>query len=332
MEIFWLHFLNPLYLYAIFLTLILFLILSYFISRKTKLEISFYDDLKKVYGFSSIYYYLKLLVISTVLLLFFALFADPQEINVDEKINKNGIDIVIALDVSVSMQADDLKPNRIESAKSVIWEFLDWLQTDRVWLVVFAWKPFTSIPLTYDYDILKESISLVNTSSLNQSIRWLNWTAVWDALFLSKSLFRLDDEENKDREKVIILLTDWAANKWTEPVLVAKLLAKEGIKIYSIWLWSKQGGYMLQDGWPIKVDPLNEQYLKDISKETWWMYFRAVDEDALENIFKQLAELEKTDIEVSIKKSFSEAYDIFVYLLIFFSLVLILLEIRFIKK
>ena len=62
------------------------------------------------------------------------------------------------------------------------------------------------------------------------------------------------------------------------------------------------------------------------------MYFRAVDEDALENIFKQLAELEKTDIEVSIKKSFSEAYDIFVYLLIFFSLVLILLEIRFIKK
>ena len=100
---------------------------------------------------------------------YFLLFANPHISWVDQKIEKDWIDIVLALDISKSMEATDLTPNRIEAAKNVINTFVDKIETDRVWLVVFAGKPFSSIPLTYDYEIIKEIISeLVQLARLSK--------------------------------------------------------------------------------------------------------------------------------------------------------------------
>ena len=308
----------------------MFLFVIYLASRKNKLEIGFYDDLKKVYPFLYFFSYIRLVLIWLIIISFFALFANPHKIDVDEEIKKNGIDIVISLDVSKSMESEDLNPTRIEAAKKVIYEFLDKFETDRVGLVIFAWKPFSSVPMTFDYAILKENIDLITTDSLNQSVNWLNWTAIWDALLLSKNLFRADLEENKKREKVVILLTDGDANRWIEPELAAKVLKEEDIKVYTIWIWSKEGWYVTYNIWPFlqreKIPPLNEKTLKEISRITSWEFFRATDNESLENIFKYLEKLEKKDIEVKIKKSFETYYEVFLYLILISLTFLILLE------
>lgn len=336
MEIFNIHFLNPIFLYALPFVLVIFLVLNYFENKKSSIEVGFYSDLKKVYKFSSLFYYLKLFLISFILWVFFILFANPQTIWVDEKIKKNGIDIVMLLDVSKSMEASDLKPTRIESAKKVILSFLDKFSSDRVWLVIFAWKPFSSVPLTYDYDILKESVNMLTTDSLNQNIAWLSGTAVWDAMLSAKALFNLEKEENKSREKVVLLLTDWDANVWVDPILVSKLLAKENIKVYTVWIWSKEGWYINYKVWPFtqrqQIPPLNEAYLKEISWITSGEFFRATDNATLTNIFAYLEKLEKNDIEVNIKKTYSENYKPFLYTLIILFFLLVILEFSYFRK
>jgi len=336
---FWnIHFLNPIFIYAIPFVILAFLVSIYFIVRRNSITISFYDDLKKVYKFSSFFSYLKIFIIVLIISVFLLLAWDPNKINTDEKVKKNGIDIVLALDVSKSMEATDLKPSRMESAKSILVDFLDKFETDRVWLVIFAWKPFSSVPLTFDYDILKENISLLTTDSLNQQVRWLNGTAIWDALLLSKNLFENKDEINTswDREKVVILLTDWDANVWLEPSLVAKVLAWEDIKVYTVGIWSENGWYVEYNNWFFnqrqKVPPLNEKSLKEISDITSWEFFRATDNDSFKNIFDYLEKLEKNDIKVKIKKTYSTYYKLFLYVLIFLILVLLSLESLIIRK
>lgn len=329
--IFWdLHFLNSVFIYLIPVVIILFFTSYYFVARKTKLEISFYDDLKKVYKFSSIFSYLRLALMSLIIIVFFLLFANPNKVNVEQKINKNGIDIVLALDVSKSMESEDLKPTRMEAAKKVIENFLWQIKTDRVWLVIFAWKPFSSAPMTFDYNLLKQNLDSLTTDSLNQNVSWLNWTAIWDALLLSKNLFRLEDEENKGREKVVILLTDWDANKWVEPKLAAEVLKESNIKIYTVWIWSKEGWYINYQMWLFQqrqeIPPLKEDELRNIASISSWEFFRATDNDSLENIFKELENLTKTDVEVSIKKSFDTYYKPFLYTLLVLIFSLIVLE------
>ena len=330
MKIFDIHFLNPIFIYIIPVVIIIFLFVAYLWARKNKIEIGFYDDLKKIYPFLSLFSYIKLVLIGLIIISFFALFANPHKVDVDEQIKKNGIDIVIALDVSKSMESEDLKPTRIEAAKKVIYNFLDKFETDRVGLVIFAWRPFSSVPMTFDYDILKENIDLLTTDSLNQNINWFNWTAIWDALLLSKNLFRADLEENKKREKVVILLTDWDANRWVEPELAAKVLKEESIKIYSIWIWSEEWWYVTYKIWPFaqreNIPPLDEKTLRKISNITSWEFFRASDNKSLESIFKYLEKLEKNDIEVKIKKNFITYYEIFLYIILILLTMLILLE------
>ena len=311
-------FLNPEYFWlGLFIPVIL-----YFFYKKEKawIELSSFSSAKKVWKSSSIKFYLKFIVLSLVLFNFIVILANPNKINVDEKIKKNWIDIVVALDISGSMEAEDLKPNRLAVAKNVISDFVWKLQTDRLGLVVFAWKPFTSIPLTFDYNVVKETLERLSTDTINQQKRWLNWTAIWDAILMGKTLFKTDKKEDKAREKVIILLTDWDANVWVNPVLAWLSAKKEWIKIYTIWIWSKKGWYITYNVWPFKqrqrIPPLNDKDLKQIAKDTWWMYFRAENNNEFKQIFDYLQKLEKKDIEVKIKKTYSEYYKNFVYSLI----------------
>lgn len=316
------EFLNKSY----FLLLILLPFLAYYFYKKqTKwIDFIFFNDIKNIFKNNSYSFYLKILLLVLIFINFVLVLANPNKTNVSEKVQKNGIDIVLALDISGSMEADDLKPNRIEAAKSVISKFIWKLQTDRLWLVVFAWKPFTSIPLTFDYNILSETISRLWTNNIDQNQSWLNWTAIWDSILMSKTLFKApkwaDEKEYKNREKVIILLTDWDANVWVDPILAWLSAKKDWIKIYTIWIWSKDWWYITYDVWPFKqqqkIPPLNEKTLRQIASDTNAEFFRADDNNAFEAIFNELSKLEKNDINVEIKKEYSEYYKYFLYSLV----------------
>jgi len=314
-------FLNPEYFWGI----ILIPVILYFFYKRLNSGINFlnFADLKKVYKNNNYKFYLSIILLWLILLNFIVIFANPNKVNISEKVKKNWIDIVIALDVSGSMEANDLKPNRLEAAKNVIDWFLKKMQTDRVWLVVFAWKPFTSIPLTFDYNILSETLKNLSTETINQQKRWLSGTAIWDAILMSKTLFKSkDDKKDENREKVIILLTDWDANVWVDPKIAALSAKEDWIKIYTIWIWSKSWGYITYNVWGFvqrqKIPPLNDRDLKYIAQVTSWEYFRADNNRTFEAIFNHLQKLEKNDIEVELKKRYSQKYDIFIYSLVIF--------------
>jgi len=114
----------------------------------------------------------------------------------------------------------------------------------------------------------------------------------------------------KSRQKVVILLTDGDANKWVDPILAAKYLAKFWIKVYTIWIWSNQGGYIKYKIWPFtqvaRIPPLKTDTLEKIAKITWWVFFRATDNQTLQKIFEQLSKLTKTKIKVK-KKVINES-------------------------
>ncbi len=341
------HFLDKQYFYMFFLLPVI-IFYYYFSNKKNSKKIVFLEDMQKIYWKINYFFIWKIILITLIFSVFIIILANPNKINVSENIKKNWIDIVFALDISKSMEAEDLKPTRIEAAKNILQSFIKNLKTDRVWLVVFAWKPLTSIPLTFDYNILDETLWNLTTDSLNQNVRWLNWTAVWDALLISKKLFlkqlfhpptpslkpkgKGEDEKEKNREKVIILLTDWDSNRWINPVLVAKLLKKEKIKIYTIWIGSKKWWIIKFKVWPFvqtqTIPPLNEETLKEISKISNWEFFRAVDNKSFEKIFEILSKLAKNDIEVKIIKNTKEYYKIFWIILVILIFLLFLLENR----
>ena len=314
MDFFSIYFLNFNYFF-VWTIWLFFLVLLYF-KYKNINNFSFFSDIKKVYT-NNYNFYTKIIVIMIIFLLYSVIFSNPNISNTKENIKKDWIDIVIALDISYSMEANDFSPTRMEYAKKVLLDFIKTQETNRIWLVVFAWKPFTSIPLTFDYNILKEYVWNLTVNSINQNMPWLSWTAIWDALLMSKNLFDLDETE---REKVIILLTDWDANVWVDPVAATEFIKWDGIKIYSIWVWSDDWGEIIVWSWFFEqryfVEPLNDRDLKIISSMTLWEYFLANNEKTFNDIFRYLEWLEKNEIEVEEKREFKSIYEFFVFPLI----------------
>lgn len=328
-------FLDKIY-FLIILFVPLFLYLSYKKSN-IKTNFIFFKELKYTFKINSFYFHIKNILISLIIILFALLLANPNLVNYSKEEKKDWIDIVLVFDVSISMEATDLVPSRIIAARSVINSFVSKLKTDRLWLVLFAWKPFTSIPLTFDYDILKESISKISTNSVNQQLYSFNWTAIWDALIMAKTLFKKPENMKKEdydkRQKIVILITDWEANKWIDPIISAKLLKENNINIYSVWIWS-------YDWWVVKfyyewflreekIPPLNDEKLKILSQITNWKYFRADNNEVLNNIFEEIWKLQKTEISVTKQVLYKEYYNIFIYIL---SFLIFLLSLLFILK
>ena len=315
MNFFEIEFLNP--EYFLLLLLLPFILYAIYKKQKSYFLFPFFADLKNTYKKKSSTFIIKSLFISLIFFFYIVIFSNPNIVLINQKTNKNWIDIVLVLDISFSMEARDLSPNRLEKSKEVIKEFIDYQKTNRIWLVVFAWKPFTSIPLTFDYNILKETVWNLQTDTINQDNISLAWTAVWDSILMWETLF---DNKN-DRQKVIILLTDWDSNSWVEPKLAALNSKEKGIIIYTIWIWSKSW-------WEVKyfsnwfeqtqnIPAINDELLKEVSKITSWEYFRAEDNLSLEKIFKYLEKLEKQEIEIETNKLYLSQYSTFVYILSF---------------
>jgi Ca-activated chloride channel family protein len=230
--------------------------------------------------------------------------ARPQSFTTGEDISTEGIDIVMLLDISGSMLAEDLKPNRLEAAKNVIKDFINERVSDRIGLVIFARESFTQCPLTIDYGVLKSLLKEVKSGMLEDG------TAIGTAI--ANGVNRL--KESKAKSKVMILLTDGVNNSGEiDPITAAQIADKFGIRIYTIGLGTEgMAPYPVQTPFgvqyqnvPVQID---EKTLKQISAITDGKYFRATSNSKLRAIYKEIDKLEKSKINVT---SYRHAHELF---------------------
>jgi Ca-activated chloride channel family protein len=226
--------------------------------------------------------------------------ARPQTRNDEELKNGQGIDIVLCLDVSGSMLAQDFLPDRLEASKNMAAAFVDMRPTDRIGVVIFSGESFTLVPLTTDKAVLKTQIFNINRGLLEDG------TAIGDGLGVS-----VDRLKNvKTKSKVIILLTDGEDQGGRIDPLAGKELAKAyGIRVYTIGVGSE--GYApvpTADGTRQQKVNIDEKLLRMIATETGGMYFRARDNESLKNIYLEIDKLEKSRIEVTSLKRYTERF------------------------
>jgi Ca-activated chloride channel family protein len=303
------EFLNPEFLWL--LILIPFLAVWYFLMRKKNVAILTMPSVKgfkvKESLLSKLKPILSLLRILALVAIIVAL-ARPRNVSVSKKTKTNsGIDIVMAIDVSASMLARDLKPNRLEALKKVAIDFVDRRPNDRIGIVVYAGESFTQTPITSDKAIVKRTISELKWGQLEGG------TAI--GMGLGSGVNRL--KESKAKSKVIILLTDGVNNSGNIDPRTATELAKElGIKVYTVGIgtngmadfpWSKdpRTGRLNFRKQQVEID---EDLLKEIAKETNGKYFRATDNTSLKEIYDEIDKLEKTKIEEFKYYNYQEMY------------------------
>ncbi len=230
--------------------------------------------------------------------------ARPQRISSKSNINIEGIDIVIALDVSGSMRARDFQPDRIGAAKRIAAQFIDGRPNDRIGLVIFSGVAFTQAPLTLDHSVLKNLLKEVKSGMIQDG------TAIGDGLATAVS--RLKD--SKARSKVIVLLTDGVNNSGAiDPETAAELAKMYGIRVYTIGIGTYgYAPYPVQTPYGIKMQQMkvqiDEALLKVIAKETGGKYFRANNNNKLSAIFKEIDKLEKSKINV---QQFRKKYELY---------------------
>ena len=222
--------------------------------------------------------------------------ARPRNVAVSKKIKANkGIDIVMAIDVSASMLAKDLKPNRLEALKVVATDFVNRRPNDRIGIVVYAGESFTQTPITSDKRITKRTISEIKWGQLDGG------TAI--GMGLGSAVNRLKD--SKAKSKVIILLTDGVNNSgFIDPKIASELAVEYEIKTYTIGLGSNGTARapvgILPNGkfqYGMTKVEIDEELLKTIAKNTGGLYFRATDNKKLEEIYDEINKLEKTEVE-----------------------------------
>ena len=226
--------------------------------------------------------------------------ARPQTRNDEELKNGQGIDIILCLDVSGSMLAQDFLPDRLEASKNMAAAFVDMRPTDRIGVVIFSGESFTLVPLTTDKAVLKTQIFNIDRGLLEDG------TAIGDGLGVS-----VDRLKNvKTKSKVIILLTDGEDQGGRIDPLAGKELAKAyGIRVYTIGVGTE--GYApvpTADGTRQQKVNIDEKLLRMIANETGGLYFRARDNESLKNIYQEIDKLEKSRIEVTELKRYTERF------------------------
>ena len=245
----------------------------------------------------------NILRILAVALLIIAL-ARPQNFQSGENIYSEGIDITMVLDISGSMLAEDLKPNRLEAAKEVIDAFVQARTSDRIGLVIFSREAFTQCPLTIDYSVLRNLLGDIKTGMIEDG------TAIGNGI--ANGVNRLKD--SKAKSKVMILLTDGVNNAGeVDPISAAQIAKKFNIRVYTIGVGTRgEAPYPVQTPFGIRYQmvpvEIDENVLKEIAKTTAGEYFRATDNKKLEEIYNTIDKLEKTKLEVTSYRNAKELY------------------------
>ena len=306
------EFLNP--EYFILLVVIPFIILWYYLNRN-KLNNSIKFSNSGAFENSANFYsnfklLLKVFRLISLALIITAL-ARPQIIDTSTRVKTNsGIDIIMAIDVSASMLAKDLKPNRLDALKNVADEFIKNRVSDRIGLVEYAGESYTKTPLTTDKSIILKSLREIKYNNIIEG-----GTAI--GMGLATSVNRIKD--SKSKSKVIILLTDGVNNAgFIDPLTAAELAKEYDIKIYSVGLGTN--GLALS---PVGINArgklnyaniqveIDEELLSQISEMSGGKYFRATDNSKLKEIYDEIDKLEKTEIEEFKYYSVDEKFRVF---------------------
>jgi Ca-activated chloride channel family protein len=260
---------------------------------------------------------LRLLALSSLIVAM----ARPRTVDISNKTKTTkGIDIVMAVDVSGSMLAKDLKPNRMEALKRVATDFVEQRPNDRIGLVVYASEAYTKTPVTSDKAIIEQAIGSIKYDNVLQ-----DGTGI--GMGLATAVNRLKD--SKAKSKVIILLTDGVNNSgFIEPETAADIAKQYGIKVYTIGLGTNgmaespyaigpNGEFLFQ---MMKVE-IDERLMRSIAQKTDGRYFRATSNNRLEEIYAEINKLETTEIEELKFYDYDEKYRAFVWLAGFLVLV-----------
>lgn len=258
-------------------------------------NISLFRGVRKTFRqrFYPALYVLRMVAVSAIIVAL----ARPQSQLSRQEMKVEGIDIVMALDVSGSMLAEDFKPNRLEAAKRVAADFIEGRRNDRMGLVVFSGEAFTQVPLTIDHNVLLKQLSSLKSGMIKDG------TALGDGL--ATAINRIKDSEAKS--KVIILLTDGINNQGSvDPQSAAEIAALYGIRLYTIGVGTKglapypfrdPFGHVRYQNVPVEID---EYLLTQMATTTVdGHYFRATNKKSLQQIFNQIDQMEKSKIDVT---------------------------------
>lgn len=230
--------------------------------------------------------------------------ARPVEKHSNSETTVEGIDIVMAMDISSSMLAQDFRPNRIEAAKTIAAEFIADRVGDRFSVVAFAGESFTQCPLTSDRSTVQTSLARLRSGVIDDG------TAVGNGLATAINRLR----ESSTKSKIIVLMTDGVNNCGASPLMAAEIARDLGIKVYTIGV-GRRGTAPVPAMDPfgnvtmamVKVE-IDEDMLREIAKTTGGEYFRAENAEALTRIYEQIDQMEKSKIEVTDYISYEELY------------------------
>lgn len=254
--------------------------------------------------------------------------ARPQTKNENERAQGEGIDIILCIDVSGSMTAQDLQPNRLEAAKAVAADFVKKRLTDRIGVVIFSGESFTQCPLTTDHTVVLQAIKSIRNGLLEDG------TAIGSGL--STSVDRL--RSSKSKSKVVVLLTDGENNGGLIDPKTAKEIAKTfGVRVYTIGVGTD--GFAPQPentGLGVVVQKvrvsIDEKLMNEIATETGGKYFRAKDNEGLQKIYSEIDRMEKTKVDVIKNIRFTDKYFPFVAAAILCLLLEMLLRYAILRK
>ena len=295
-------------------------IVSRLLNKKITYQVSIPKSKLKNLSYSFFRIIPNLLFICSLIMVILSL-ARPQKSN--EKIDRwsEGIDIMLVVDISESMQIEDFSPNRLESAKNVAKKFIDGRFQDRIGLVVFSGESYSRCPLTSDYTLLKKYIDEINFDLIST-----RGTAIGSAIAIATNRMR----ESKSKTKILILLSDGdntAGN--IDPKTAAEIAKAYGIKIYSIAIGKNGKVPFGKDyfGRPRYVEnSLDEKNLRDIAKTTEGKFYRASNNTSLENIFSEIDEFEKSEIKENRYKNTVDFYQYYLLWGIIFILLFIFIK------
>jgi Ca-activated chloride channel family protein len=285
----------PLYLYGYF---------RWYNKRRLVIKLS-YDptELRKPRRYVAFLRYLPMLFQLLGIALAIVALARPQDAQERSLRQAEGIDIMLLLDTSASMEATDFKPNRLEAAKAQAAAFVEGRVEDRIGMVLFAQDAFSYAPLTLDYQLLLELIRDIRFGSLPKQ-----GTAIGQAIAVGINRLR----ELESPSQVMILITDGANNRGQiAPITAARLAATYGIKIYAIGVGKDEYSRYTPTGFQKVESDLDEATLKEIARLSQGKYFRATDPEGLQDIFAEISELEKVEVTEEMYRQVSDFYPAF---------------------
>ena len=268
-------------------------------------------------------FWLRLLAIGCTILAL----ARPQIRDVQNRTRGEGIDIILCMDVSGSMTTKDFTPSRLAVAKQMAAEFVSQRPVDQIGLVIFQGESFTQFPLTTDHAALLEQISNLRSGML------VDGTAIGEGL--ATSVERL--ASSRSRSKVVILLTDGneqpSSQRLIDPYTALEIAKAKGVKVYTIGMGVAGFTAVEEEGVVQNENTfLDETLLKRIAAETGGEYYRATDSESLQNIYKQIDQLEKSEIEVVTRTRFEEQFMYFILAALFLLTLDIVLRYTFLRS